>query len=96
MLGSEGWVWQGLGLPRLPRHPFHGGPKWVSCRLTISAARTNVVFLIRRTVRPSGIPVAVVWRPRCGGQYRLSFFGRRVGPCRSGEVALVPATPMAQ
>ncbi len=36
-------------------------PERVSCRLTISAARTNVVLLIRRTVRPSGIPVAVVY-----------------------------------
>ncbi len=35
-------------------------PERVSGRLTISAARTNVVLLIRRTVRPSGIPVAVV------------------------------------
>ncbi len=25
-------------------------------------------------------------RPRCVGQYRLSIFGRRVGPSRSGEV----------
>ncbi len=24
-------------------------------------------------------------RPRCGGQYRLSFSGCRVGPCRSGD-----------
>ena len=29
--------------------------------------------------KPSGIPVAMVWRPWCGGQYRLSFFGRRAG-----------------
>ncbi len=49
-----------LPLPRLSRHPFHGSPERVSCRLTISAARPNVVLLIRRTVRPSGIPVAVV------------------------------------
>ena len=28
---------------------------------------------------PSGIPVAMVLRPWCCGQYRPSFFGRRVG-----------------
>ncbi len=49
-----------LPLPRLWRHPFHGSPERVSCRLTISAARTDMVLLSRRTVRPSGIPVAVV------------------------------------
>jgi len=50
----------GPSLPRLPRHPFHGSPERVSCRLTISAARTSVMLLICRTVRPSGIPVAMV------------------------------------
>jgi hypothetical protein len=30
-------------------------------RLTISAARTNLVLVIPRTVRPSGIPAATVF-----------------------------------
>ncbi len=33
----------GPSLPRLSRRPFLGSPEWVSCRLTISAARTNVM-----------------------------------------------------
>lgn len=37
--------------------------------------------------KPSGIPVAVVWRPRGGGQYQLSFSGRRAGPRHFGEVS---------
>lgn len=40
--------------------------------------------------KPSGIPVAVVVRPRCGGQFRLSFFRRRAGPRRSGEMRSQP------
>ena len=42
--------------------------------------------------KPSGIPAAVVSRPRCGGQFRLSFFRRRAGPRRSGEVRCEPQT----
>lgn len=37
-----------------------GVAKGNSCRLTIAAAHTNVMFLIRRIVRPSGIPSATV------------------------------------
>ena len=40
--------------------------------------------------KPSGIPAAVVSRPRCGGQFRLSFFRRRAGPRRSGKVRSEP------
>ncbi len=32
-------------------------------------------------------------RPRCGGQYRLSFSGCRVGPCRSGDVGFRRMSP---
>jgi len=37
--------------------------------------------------KPSGIPVAVVWRPRGGGQYQLSLSEHRAGPRHSGEVS---------
>ncbi len=41
-------------------------PERVSGRLTISAARTNVVLLIRRTVRPSARqgPEGPLWEAR--------------------------------
>ncbi len=60
-------------------------PERVSGRLTISAARTNVVLLIRRTVRPSGIPASMVAaQPWCLGQFRLSI---------PAESRWVPAPP---
>lgn len=37
--------------------------------------------------KPSGIPVAVVWRPRGGGQYQLSLSERQAGSCHSGEIS---------
>ena len=66
-----------LPLPRLWRHPFHGSPERVSCRLTISAARTNVVLLIRRTVRPSARqgPEGSLWEARQREAFWQAYFG---------------------
>ncbi len=76
----------GHSLPRLLRLPFRGSPERVSCRLTISAARTDVVLLIRRTVRPSGIPSAVVWDH--GASVSTGFPAQDAGrgPRRSSKV----------
>lgn len=40
--------------------------------------------------KPSGIPIAAVSRPWCGGQFRFFFFRRRAGPRHSGEVRSEP------
>jgi hypothetical protein len=61
-----------------------------------SAWGLSLLHLLRHPIhgalkwKPSGISVAVVSRPRCGGQFRLSFFRRRTGPRRSGEVTSEP------
>jgi len=58
-----------------------------SGRLTVSAARTSVVLLIRRTVRPSGIYIGRGRQPRCLGQFQLSFLLKpRWVPRFSGKV----------
>jgi len=51
----------GKALASAPLEATLPGFSWRnSGRLTVSAARTNVMLLIRRIVRPSGIPAAVV------------------------------------
>jgi len=40
--------------------------------------------------KPSGIPSAAVSRPRGFSQFQRSFFRRRAGPRRSGEVHSEP------
>jgi hypothetical protein len=73
--------------PTAPLHSEQGKP---------AACGSSLPHLLRHPIhgalkrKPSGIPVAVVSRPRCGGQFRLSFFRRRAGPRRSGEVRSEP------
>ncbi len=86
-------VWSGIAPAASPtHHPLHEARQWVPGAQTWS--RGPVAFWLqrvnRRSVRTSGIPAAAVWRPRCGGQYRLSLSRRRAGPRRSGEVRSGP------
>jgi hypothetical protein len=50
--------WQDTSLHRRRERADRALPTRSSGRLTISAARTDVALLIRRAVRPSGIPAS--------------------------------------